>query len=66
VDGVFLAPLQAAFHPAPGRQDEAVLPFQMDLSRLEGVLDVETLGRDLGYVDDQQPALAQTVYITDI
>jgi hypothetical protein len=65
VDRVVLAPLQAALQPPARSEVEAVLPFQMDLSRLKSLSHLEALRRNPGDVDDQHPPLAQTLYATD-
>src|SRR5712692_5037959 len=65
VHGVVLAPLQPALQPPARSEVEAVLPFQVDPSRLKALLHLEPLRRNPGDADDQHRPFAQTLYATD-
>src|SRR5437762_7286464 len=65
VDGLVLAALEPAVQAAALGEGEAVLPFEVDLPRLQALVALEPFRREPGDVDDQHPPLAQTLYATD-
>ena len=50
---MFSSPLSRWALSVPSFSVEALLPLEMDLSRVEDGVDVLALGRDLGDVDDE-------------